>query len=291
MRYLNLGCGHRFRPGWTNIDFTSTGEDVIAHHLGQDIPFPDHSFDVVYHSHLLEHFPKQTAQRLIKECCRVLRPDGVLRVVVPDLEQIARIYLNALELASSADREWEANYHWILLELYDQTARNRSGGEMLSYLHQETIPNMDYVIKRCNREVKTIMEAGRQKRQLESAPKVLTDQIKSYIRPVYHFLRDSKHRRNLLLRLLLGQEFEALEIGRFRQSGEVHYWMYDRYSLSMLLRQCGLDRIVQRTATESYIPDWVHWQLDTEPDGTVYKPDSLFIEAMKPTNGSLCAAL
>ena len=54
MQCLNLGCGDRYHPDWTNINFTSTGGGVIAHNLKQGIPFPDESFDVVYHSHVLE---------------------------------------------------------------------------------------------------------------------------------------------------------------------------------------------------------------------------------------------
>ena len=60
--------------------------------------------------------------------------------------------------------------------------------------------------------------------------------------------------------------------------------MYDRYSLSHLLQSCGLGQIVQRAANESYLPDWTVWNLDTESDGTVYKPDSLFMEAIKPAS-------
>lgn len=73
MKYLNLGCGDRFHPSWTNINFTSTGAGVIAHDLKQGIPYPDNYFDVVYHSHVLEHFPKDAAETFIRECDRVLR--------------------------------------------------------------------------------------------------------------------------------------------------------------------------------------------------------------------------
>jgi hypothetical protein len=58
--------------------------------------------------------------------------------------------------------------------------------------------------------------------------------------------------------------------------------MYDRYSLALLLEKYGLENIIQRTAAESYIPDWASFNLDTELDGTVYKPDSLYMEAIKP---------
>jgi predicted SAM-dependent methyltransferase len=282
MNYLNLGCGRRFHPEWTNVDFVSTGKGVIPHNLTEGIPFPDASFDVVYHSHVLEHFSKTASESFLRECCRVLRPQGVLRVVIPDLEQIARNYLIALEQASSGSQEWAANYEWMLLEMYDQTVRNHSGGEMAAYLFREHIPNQEFILKRYGTEAKNLIEAGRQHQQQPQSASLPEGQPKRLLKQIYRFVRHPTYRRESLLKLLLGEEYSALEIGRFRQSGEIHQWMYDRYSLALLLEKCGLEKVVQRSATESYIPDWASFTLDTELDGTVYKPDSLFIEAIKP---------
>ena len=58
--------------------------------------------------------------------------------------------------------------------------------------------------------------------------------------------------------------------------------MYDRYSLARLLRDSGFRDPVRREANESLIPGWTKFNLDTEPDGTVYKPDSMYMEAVKP---------
>lgn len=280
--YLNLGCGYRFHPAWTNVDFTSTGQGVIAYNLTQGIPFPDAAFDVVYHSHLLEHFPKMDGESFLRECRRVLRPQGVLRVVVPDLEQIARIYLWALDQASSGSQEAAFHYEWILLEMYDQTVRNYSGGEMGAYLSREHIPNKEFILNRMGIEAKNLIEAVRQQCLQPQFTPVQEGQTKCLFKQIYRFLRYPLYRRELLLKKLLGQEYRTLQIGRFRQSGEVHQWMYDRYSLKILLEQCGLKNIIQRTATESYISDWPSFNLDTDLDGTVYKPDSLFMEAINP---------
>ena len=67
----------------------------------------------------------------------------------------------------------------------------------------------------------------------------------------------------------------------FRNSGEVHRWMYDRYSLSRLLTESGFINIQICQADESSIPDFNTYELDT-CQGKVRKPDSLFIEATKP---------
>jgi predicted SAM-dependent methyltransferase len=86
MRCLNLGCGSRFHPTWTNLDAISSNAAVRACDLNKGIPFPDNSFQVVYHSHVLEHFPKDKAFELMQECRRVLETGGVIRVAVPALE-------------------------------------------------------------------------------------------------------------------------------------------------------------------------------------------------------------
>jgi predicted SAM-dependent methyltransferase len=260
---LNLGCGQHFHPDWTNVDIVSTGEGVIAHDLRQGIPFPDASFDVVYHSHVLEHLPKAKATPFLQECFRVLRPSGVIRVVVPDLEQLARLYLTALEQASQGCEEWQANYDWILLEMYDQTVRGHSGGEMAAYLAQDPIPNETFVIQRLGREAKTLMHLLRQQ-PLQSPTQTLSDD-------------------DMRLKTLLGEAgYQALQIGRFRQSGEVHQWMYDRYSLKVLLENAGFHQVRVCSAYESRIPNYAMYGLDVEPDGQIRKPDSIFVEAIKP---------
>lgn len=105
---LNLGCGKRLHSDWVNVDYTATTENVISHDLSRGIPFPENSFDVVYHSHLLEHFPRSAASVFVQACWKVLKPGGILRVVVPNLEQIAKVYLEALEKASQGSEEWAA---------------------------------------------------------------------------------------------------------------------------------------------------------------------------------------
>lgn len=277
---LNLGCGGRYRDGWVNVNFTSTGPGVIAANLAKGIPFADESFDVVYHSHLLEHFQKIAAADFLKECHRVLKPNGVIRVVVPDLEGIARNYLSALEKARGGIGGWDQNYNWMLLEMYDQVVRNQSGGEMARYLRNASITNEQFVVGRCGSEVRNIIAEGRKSRNNELTV-IRPAPSPSRLRAVLNLLCQPNQWRGELLRLLLGDELEALKIGRFRLGGENHLWMYDSYSLGKLLCVSGFKDVAVRSATESYIPEWPNHNLDTDADGSVYKPDSLFIEAIK----------
>src|SRR5690349_21176406 len=96
---LNLGCGASFHSSWANVDVVARDPTVICHDLRNPLPFAAGAFEVVYHSHVLEHLSREQARFLIAECFRVLRPGGFLRVAVPDLETICRLYLTHLEAA------------------------------------------------------------------------------------------------------------------------------------------------------------------------------------------------
>lgn len=72
-----------------------------------------------------------------------------------------------------------------------------------------------------------------------------------------------------------------LRLGRFRRSGEIHLWMYDRYSLGRLFHKAGFEAVKERGADESSIPAFETFCLEVV-DGRVRKPDSLFVEALRP---------
>ena len=44
--------------------------------------------------------------------------------------------------------------------------------------------------------------------------------------------------------------------------GEIHQWMYDRYSLTYILKLAGFTRIVVRNAFDSYANKWSSFELD-----------------------------
>ena len=65
LNYLNVGCGNKTHTDWVNIDMASNSPDVIVANILKGMPFPDNTFDVVYHSQVLEHFPKERAHAFI----------------------------------------------------------------------------------------------------------------------------------------------------------------------------------------------------------------------------------
>src|SRR5579871_2098668 len=131
LKMLNVGCGSYFDRRWTNIDIYSTSPEVIQHDITQGLPFSDRSFDVVYHSHILEHLDRESGASLMRECYRVLKPNGILRVVVPDLEFSCKLYLQSLEAVLKDETPLtQEHYEWGVLNLFDQMVRTSSGGEI-----------------------------------------------------------------------------------------------------------------------------------------------------------------
>ena len=271
LNYLNLGCGSTFHKDWTNVDFVSTGEDVIAHNLLSGVPFNDNTFEVVYHSHVLEHFPKDKAIVFIKECYRVLKTDGIIRVAIPDLERIAKNYLKYLEESLNNVPKAAEKYEWSLLEMYDQVVRTQEGGEMINFIKDETKQIDDFLLEQNGHEVKLLMDNLRIKQTSTNN----TIQVKSGIS--FNLKNRIKEK---LKRMLLKDDYQKLSIAQFRNGGEIHQWMYDRYSLKLLLQSCGFKDVKVVTAFDSSIKDWNSFELDAK-NGTVRKPDSLFVEAKK----------
>ncbi|MET0650142.1 MAG: methyltransferase domain-containing protein [Pyrinomonadaceae bacterium] len=284
MKCLNLGCGSRYHPAWTNVDFAPDDPAVLSHDLRKGIPFPDEEFDVVYHSHVLEHFNQQGARDFLRECRRVLKQGGTVRVAVPDLELIAKTYLGTLERAAAGGGRDGDDYEWMMLELYDQAVRESTGGEMGAYLRRDPLPNREFVVARVGIEAERAIEsaarssAARPAPQPEAAPNGRRGTLLGRLRRV---LSDASARREALVRRLLGAEYELLELGRFRRGGELHLWMYDRYSLARVLEGAGFREARTVGPAESRIQGWAEYHLDTEPGGAVCKPDSLFMEASK----------
>ncbi len=246
-KMLNLGCGSSFHADWVNIDFIDHGGKVLAYDLRLGIPFSDNSFDVVYHSHVLEHMNKTWGEFFLAECYRVLRPGGLLRVVVPDLENITRTYIDCLDAARRGEDGAAQKHQWMLVELIDNLTRTQSGGEILNYLRQDPLPQADFIFTRLGKKVE-IGVIGAQG-QILSKPTTALPPLDT----------------------------------AFYLQGELHKWMYDSFSLQQLLEQKGFVSVKSCAHNESSLPEITHYGLDTMENGKARKPDSFFMEGIKAT--------
>jgi SAM-dependent methyltransferase len=263
---VNIGCGGVYHLGWINLDFSPVGQGVRPYDARKRLPFADASVDAVYHAHLLEHLESDDARQFLIECHRVLRPGGVVRVVVPDLEGIAQAYLR--ELAGVRSGGEATLYDWTRLELIDQAARARSGGDMAEFLAQLTLEQVAFVRRRVGAEADGILAMRTGRRRHPGWGKIWLGLRCEFAR--------------LLLFMFGGRRMkQAFDEGWFRQSGEVHRVMYDEVALGRLLVTCGFAEPRKTTAIKSSIPNYADYELDAVA-GEARKPDSLYVEAVRP---------
>ncbi len=92
---LHIGCGDIQFPDWINIDAQKVRGVDLQWDVRVPLPFPDGGVDAIYSHHMFEYleFPDESSA-LIKEFYRVLKPGGVLRLVIPDMEKYVRSYAN-----------------------------------------------------------------------------------------------------------------------------------------------------------------------------------------------------
>ena len=91
LKYLHIGCGDNVLPKpFINID--SRKKKGVLNLKAYPLKFKDNSFDLVYASHILEHFNKVKVLKVLKEWVRVLKPGGVLRISVPSFDNLSLIY-------------------------------------------------------------------------------------------------------------------------------------------------------------------------------------------------------
>jgi len=99
---LNIGSFiNMFYYGWINIDVLNLSEfakkeNYIFSQTDMTKPFiyPDGYVDYIFSSHALEHIGIEDGLRFLKECHRMLKTGGVIRIAVPDCGLLMRQYVN-----------------------------------------------------------------------------------------------------------------------------------------------------------------------------------------------------
>lgn len=89
--YLNIGCGKVKLPGFVNID-REAGADVRCD-VTRGLPYDDSTVEGIYSEHFIEHLSQKDIINFLRECRRVLKPGGRIRIATPDLDDLVRQYV------------------------------------------------------------------------------------------------------------------------------------------------------------------------------------------------------
>lgn len=98
-KIVDLGCGpieNSFKSPEGQVLRVDIREEVNPDYRCdiRKLPFATGEFDVVFSSHTLEHFPLKEVPSVVEEWIRVMKPDGELRLMLPNLEWAAQQIVN-----------------------------------------------------------------------------------------------------------------------------------------------------------------------------------------------------
>jgi predicted SAM-dependent methyltransferase len=86
---LNIGSQSNRPDGWLNVDIAPRREDVYLDATNMEA-IPSESFDAVLCEHMIEHVGCLEGQDVMRSIYRILKPGGVVRIVTPNLNKLAR---------------------------------------------------------------------------------------------------------------------------------------------------------------------------------------------------------
>ena len=174
---LNIGAGQYVINNFKSLDFYSKHyypnkkkfhEEVVEYEIRQDnIPYEDNSVDNIYVSHVIEHIEDKYVTKLIKECCRVLKPSGVLRISCPDgkflfnVSSFSNDYWNWREQGSFSNKQ-RYNTDWNSIDQYDYLIRELStpNCRFYNYKIKNNLPNNEELKKLSYKELKEMLTEG-----------------------------------------------------------------------------------------------------------------------------------
>jgi SAM-dependent methyltransferase len=130
-RRLHVGSGVQLIPGFVNMDADASIPGIDLTGSVEDLSrFADNQFDEIYMSHVLEHIPYARVPGVLAGLHRVLGPGGVLRISVPDLDRICRLYVDHIDWFTPPHNPWLGILYGGQADDYDY----HKGGFNLRYL-------------------------------------------------------------------------------------------------------------------------------------------------------------
>lgn len=174
----------------------------------------------------------------------------------------------------AADASVDVVYHSHLLEHIDREAVPSFFAEIrrvlkLGGVHRIAVPDLE---RHARRYMESLGQALHDPDARARHDEVVSEMILQMVR---REASGTSRQRPLQRRL------ENLLLGDARKRGETHMWMWDRVNLPEALEQAGFRDVQVLDWPASRIPGWAEIGLEQGSDGREYKPDSLYVEALR----------
>ncbi len=134
---LNIGCGEKPIPGWTNIDCVSTGFEDLVGNIETGIDLPDGCASEIVLDNVIEHVG--SIPRAMAEIHRLLETGGSVTLITPHFTGLSSwrdpTHLHHLSYFSFDMFCHQYNGHYLGGRLFDTTRKKLSfGGGLLGMM-------------------------------------------------------------------------------------------------------------------------------------------------------------
>ena len=113
IKALHLGCGPNILKGWLNTDVNAY-EPAVCLDAIRPFPIEDNTLDYIFSEHMFEHISYESGKTMLRECYRTLKPGGILRLTMPTMDFLVKLY-------NEPDEELHQRYaRWSLQQFAPQ---------------------------------------------------------------------------------------------------------------------------------------------------------------------------
>ena len=133
--WLNIGCGKQHLSGFVNMDIEHPYDVKLD--ATQGLPYRDQTVDGVYSEHFFEHLTQTEGLAFLRECRRVLKPNGRIRVAMPDLDEEVRRYVSS-DWRGDGDM-FKLGFEWVANRCEMLNIGMREWGHKYLYNEEELI--------------------------------------------------------------------------------------------------------------------------------------------------------
>ncbi len=102
---LQIGSGGNPLPGWLNTDLYPSADKPYLD-ASEPFPFEDELFDYVFCEHIIEHIAYRQGMGMLKECFRILKPSGRIRISTPNLQVYLDLFSSEKSVLQQRYLEW-----------------------------------------------------------------------------------------------------------------------------------------------------------------------------------------
>lgn len=133
--YINLGSAHLTANNFINIDFFFFSKELD---YTADLRFPlkidDQCIEGIFCEHTFEHLTYENNKMLFKECYRILKPGGIIRIILPDVSLFINNYThNNIEWF----KRWEETMFTTSIDPKRAKRKLQTPIEAISFITQE----------------------------------------------------------------------------------------------------------------------------------------------------------